>query len=236
MSSFKSFFLLTMLLVGNIGVSFAHALYIDTNSEAKPGQTHEVNVYYSEFADRTHEKVADWYSDVAQFELWLVQPDGTRVLLETQIKNDHVSSSFTPKEKGVYRLEISHTTADVAEGTAYQFNAFAQVLVGTSNNVPSVAANGADFALVDENPSSENQSFKIYLNGQPEAEISATLFLPSGKTKVLKSNENGVFEFSSEEKGVHFLEATIYHETKKGATKKESFEALWRCATQKIEL
>lgn len=236
MKTIKSFFLLALILGGNIGLGFAHALYIDVNAEGKSGETQEVNVYYSEFADRTKEAVSDWYSDASQFELWLVQPDGTRVLLDTQIKTDHVSSSFTPKEKGVYRLEISHTTADVAEGTAYQFNAFAQVSVGNYKNPSSISAKDADFTLVKENSSSENQSFKIYLNGQPKAEISATLFLPSGKTKTLKSDENGIFAFNSEENGVHFLEATIYHETKKGETKKEAYQAFWRCATQKIEL
>src|SRR5699024_10142197 len=107
---------------------------------------------------------------------------------------------------------------------------------GKNNKLSPIGAKSAEFALVKENASSENQSFKIYLNGHAKAEISATLFLPSGKTKTLKSDENGIFSFHSEEKGVHFLEATTYHETKKGETKKETYQAFWRCATQKIEL
>lgn len=151
MNSFRSFFLFTLFLIGNMGLGFAHALYIDTNSKGNLDETHEVKVYYSEFADRTKEKVSDWYSDAASFELWLVRPNGMRVLLETKVENDHVSSSFIPKEKGVYRLEISHTTADVAEGTAYQFNAFAQVSVGNSGNAPSISKSTSNFLLVNEN-------------------------------------------------------------------------------------
>lgn len=238
MNSFKSFYLFALFLGGNIGLCFAHALYIDTNSEGKPGEVHNVNIYYSEFADKTHEKVADWYSDAADLELWLVQPNGTRVLLETQVKNDHLSASFVPNEKGIYRLEISHTTADVAEGTAYQFNAFAQVSVGNSGKTAPIGTKSPDLVLVQQLPANNGQTkaFTTYFKGEVKEEVSATLFLPSGETKTLESNAEGIIEFSSNEEGIHFLEATTYHKSEAGKTKKETYQAIWRAATQKIVL
>ncbi len=238
MNFLKSILVLSLFLLGNIGLSFAHALYIDTKAKANLGETHQVDVYYCEFADLTKEKVADWYSDVAQFKLWLIQPDGTRSQLKTAPKDDHLSAHFTPTSQGVYRLEIEHTAADVADGTAYQFNAFAQVVVENSTPSAAVETSAPDLTLV-QLPSSFNNStkqFKVFFKGNPKAGIAATLFLPSGKTKTLKSDAKGIISFTSSEKGLHFVEATTFHKNEAGKTTKEDYQAIWRAATQKLEL
>lgn len=237
MKSLKTALLLVLALIGFSSAGLAHALYIDTPSEGKLGEKQEVKVYYSEFADRTKEKVADWFSDAAEFELWLIHPNGERTLLQTTAHEGYLSADFTPAKKGVYRLEISHTTAEVPKETAFQFNAFANVKVGNKKKAADISSKSADFSLINlSKEGKEDKKFRVYLNGQPKANVEVTLFLPSGETKKLKSDKKGYVSFTSNEKGVHFLEATIFHKTLGGKTKQDAYSSLWRCATQKIDL
>lgn len=232
-----TYIVVTIAFFTQIGVGFSHALYIDTQEVGEIGEAQKVSVYYSEFKDRTHEKVTDWYSDVAEFELWLVSPDGKRMLLETTAKENHFATYFTPKAKGTYRLEINHTAAAVADGTAYQFNTYAQVVVAeTSNDLHPVKAKQDLVLLKKISAQTTEISFQVYFKGLPKTGISATLFLPSGKTKTLESNTEGIFSFQATEEGIHFIEATTYHEKEAGKTTKEAYTAIWRCATQKFEL
>lgn len=231
--------LFLLFSIFSTGFTLAHALYIDTDTQGKLATAHQVKIYYSEFADRTSEKINDWYSDVAKFELWLVKPNGKKVKLETTAKEDHFLASFTPEKEGIYRVEINHTAEDPADGTAYQFNAFAHVSVESTTTAPPHNTLKNALALIEEPSSLENtktKTFKTYLDGKPKGDILATLFLPSGDKKEVKSNAEGLLEIDLEEEGIHFLEATIYQKEEAGKTKKGAYQSLWRCATQKIEI
>src|SRR5690606_5870357 len=94
----KPSFLVMLFILLNTAFLHAHALYIDTEANGKVGKAQEVKIYYSEFEDRSIEKVSDWYSDVASFKLWLILPDGAREQLSTSAKNDHFVSEFTPEQ------------------------------------------------------------------------------------------------------------------------------------------
>lgn len=240
MKCLQSALLFFVVLFGFIATGQAHALYIDTPSEGTVGETHEIKVYYSEFADRTKEKVSDWFSDAAQFKLWLIHPDGSRTQLETTANEDHLRAGFIPKENGIYRLEISHTTAEVPEKTAFQFNAFAQVKVGSKKKAAKMTTHhSADFALLKVNKDKAGKNtakYRVFLNGTPKADVDVTLFHPSGKTTKLKSDKNGFVRFTSGENGIHFLEAAIFQKAMAGKTKQSAYESLWRCATQKVDL
>ena len=238
MKSYKTTILITLILLLNAALLNAHALYIDTDATGKTGKRQEVKIYYSEFEDRSIEKVADWYSDVASFELWLIQPDGSRQQLSTAAKNDHFVSAFTPDKKGKYRLEISHTAEDPGDGTAYQFNAFAEVLVGNASGEPVLSRNVPDLLLVEHNQpyGSKTKVYRTFLKGKPAANISTTVFLPSGDKKTITSNADGELALTLEEKGTYFLEATSFHKEESGKTKKAPYASVWRCATQKIEV
>ncbi len=222
----------------NAALLHAHALYIDTDAKGKTGKKQEVKIFYSEFEDRSIEKVADWYSDVASFELWLIQPDGSRKQLSTSAKSDHFVSEFTPDQKGKYRLEISHTAEDPGDGTAYQFNAFAEVLVGNTPGEPVLSKKLPDLLLVEQSQTNGTKTkiYRTFLKGKPAANISTTVFLPSGGKKTILSNAEGEVALTMEEKGTYFLEATSFHKDETGETKKSPYKSVWRCATQKIEV
>ncbi|MEN7548795.1 hypothetical protein AAG747_12815 [Rapidithrix thailandica] len=217
----------------------AHALYIDTEGSGKLNTKQDVKVYYSEFEDRTNEQISDWYSDVAKFELWLIAPNGKKSKLKTSAQSDHFVAAFTPKKEGVYRLEIHHTAKDPADGTAYQFNAFAQVLIGKSSPVPPVGPNAIGLALIEESVSLKKQPakiFKTYLNGDIKGDVSVTVFLPSGKEQKVKSNGKGELKINFDEEGIYFIEATTYNKGEAGKTKTTAYQSIWRCATQKISM
>ncbi|MEQ9439338.1 MAG: hypothetical protein RIG62_09830 [Cyclobacteriaceae bacterium] len=235
----KGFCLLLLFSIVSLSSSYAHALYIDTEVTGKSGSSHAVKVYYSEFADRKDEKIKDWYSDVAAFELWVVAPDGKRSQLPTTAQDDHYVAKFVPEQQGIYRLEINHTAEDPGDGTAYQFNAFAHVQVGKASPTPPITGNSNVLALIEEGSSLKNdktKTFKTYLNGELKGNVTTTVFLPSGETKEIESNAEGVLEIDLEEEGRHFLEATVYHKDEAGETKKATYKSVWRCATQKIDI
>src|SRR5690606_2888900 len=226
-----------LMLLVNLGWSHAHALYIDTDTQGKLGKEQEVKIYYSEFADGTVEKVADWYSDVKDFQLWLIHPDGKQTALETTAHEDHFTAHFTPQSKGSYRLEISHTAEDPGEETAYQFNTFAHVYVGKKPSELPLTVDGPDLYLLEKPQAKENaqtRTFVAYFKGKPTAGVTATLFLPSGESHEVVSDAKGLVNVELPAKGTYFMEATTYHENESGRTKKAPYESVWRCATQKI--
>ncbi|HLT07582.1 MAG TPA: hypothetical protein VK014_08655 [Cyclobacteriaceae bacterium] len=226
-----------LMLLVNLGWSHAHALYIDTDTQGKLGKEQEVKIYYSEFADGTVEKVADWYSDVKEFQLWLIHPDGKKTALETEAQEDHFTASFIPERKGTYRLEVSHTAEDPGEKTAYQFNTFAQVQVGKKASELPLTAGGPDLYLLETSQKGKDaKTFVAYFKGQVQEGVKATLFLPSGETKEVTSDAAGQIHVQLPTEGTYFIEATTFHEKEGGQTKKASYESIWRCATQKIEI
>lgn len=238
MKNNKTSFIILLFLLANVAIVQAHALYIDTDAIGKAGKTQEVKIYYSEFEDRKVEKVTDWYSDVADFELWLVQPDGQKIKLNTTKKEDHFVSDFTPLKNGKYRLEISHIAEDPGKETAYQFNAFAEVTVGRAGAGAKITQTVPDLLLIEQfiGKEAKVKAYKTYFKGKPAEGISATLFLPSGEKKTFTSNSEGILEIPLKEKGIHFLEATSFQKNEAGKTKKAPYESVWRCATQKIEV
>ena len=186
-----------LLLLLTCGWSQAHALYIDTPTQGKTGKVQQVKIYYSEFADGTEENVADWYSDVTDLQLWLIHPDGGKTQWETTAKEDHFTASFTPVTKGTYRLEISHTAEDPGEKTAYQFNTFAEIHVGNKATELPLTTGGPDLYLLEKPQSKKNSGSKpfiTYFKGQKKGRVAVTLFLPSGETKEVMSNEDGLLE------------------------------------------
>ncbi|WP_020533174.1 hypothetical protein [Flexithrix dorotheae] len=237
-NNFKQIYLFLFFSIVTVANALAHALYIDTEVSGKIGTEHQVKIYYSEFEDRKNEQISDWYSDVPEFALWLVSPNGKRTQLKTKANVDHFTAKFKPKKEGIYRLEINHTAKDPGEGTAYQFNAYAQVLIGKHTSTPVVSKTNG-LALIEEASSMEHQTnkiFKTYLNGNIKGNVKVTLFLPSGEKQELKSDSNGELKINFDETGTYFIEATTYNKDEAGKTKTTAYKSMWRCATQKLNI
>ncbi|WP_146260411.1 DUF4198 domain-containing protein [Algoriphagus chordae] len=225
--SLKSLSLTLMLTMLIVGVQ-AHALWIHTASTSELGQAHPYKVYYADYHENAIEPVAKWYSDVKEFELWLISPSGKKTKLEPTATNEYFEGSFTPDEKGEYRLQISHTADPGDSKTAYQFNAYAQVWVGKGK---AAAIPDSDLALVRDAKSSD---LEVLYKGKALAEGDIAILGPDAETQELKTGKKGKASAALDAKGIYFAEAT--HTEKLPENDPSGLKAIWRCATQAIEI
>ncbi|WP_254560633.1 DUF4198 domain-containing protein [Dyadobacter diqingensis] len=221
-----------LLSAGNI---FAHALWIQTAPVGKAGQKQTVKIIYSEPGE-TPEKLADWYSDVKEFELWLTGPDKQKVKLTTTAGADHFTSEFTPEKDGVYTLSVGHTSKDLGGTTVYQFNANAVVNVGKP-----VAGNDAvsstDLSIFSGQAAKVNKpvSLKGLFKNAPFEKLYITVSSPSGWSKQVVTDEKGNAEFVPIWPGVYFIEASKSWK-EEGKLNGNDYKAFWRAATLLVDV
>lgn len=234
----KTIFPLIALLLISINNLLAHALWIETNTTGNAGQKQTIKIVYSEPGDNP-EKLADWYSDVKEFELWLTKPDKQKVKLIAVAGDDHFTSEFTPEKDGVYTLSISKTAKELGGSTIYQFNASAIVKVGKS-----LAGNDASFN--DNEIKVFTDASKIHRANQP---LSLTTILkdkateklhvgvasPSGWNKNITSDRNGMASFTPIWPGTYKIEAST-SEKAEGDHFGQPYKSIWRCATLLVDV
>ncbi|MDR7130311.1 putative GH25 family protein [Algoriphagus sp. 4150] len=226
-TTLKSLCLTLMLTMLIIGVQ-AHALWIHTASSGEKGKEHPYRIYYADYQENAIEPVAEWYSDVKEFELWLISPSGEKTKLEPTATAEYFEGTFVPEEDGEYRMEISHTANPGESKTAYQFNAYAQVWVGKGKSKAKV---DTDLALIKSANSSE---YELLYKGKPLAEGDVTVLGPNAETQELKTGKKGKTSLDLSKKGIYFAEAT--HTEKLPEDDPSGLKAIWRCATQAIEI
>ena len=229
---------LIMLVAGMICQLSAHALWIETPSKGVKNQQQTVKIYYGEYAQKELENVGDWYSDVSQFTLWLIAPDGSRTQLETHPEANCFVASFTPEKEGIYTLVVAHD-AKFEGATKYQFNAAASVAVGQS-------LEGKENQTGQDISTTLNSATAVYkvnkpvdltalLQGQPAEDISVEVFSPAGWNMSLTSDKEGKVSFTPVWKGVYMIEASKFR-PEQGELNGVKFEKVWRCATYLIEV
>lgn len=206
----------------------AHALWIHTSSKSEIGSQHPYKVYYADYHEDAIEPVAKWYSDVREFELWLISPSGKKTKLEPTATQTYFEGSFTPEEEGEYRMQISHTADPGQSKTAYQFNAYAQIWVG-KGKAPALPA--TDLALVRNAKSSELQ---VYFKGKGLASGDIAILGPNAVSQELKTGKKGKANAQLDAKGLYLAEAT--HTEELPENDPSGLKAIWRCATQAIEI
>lgn len=214
---------------------FAHALWIETSSTGQKGKAHEVRVYYGEYSEGKPDKVADWYSDMKEFSLWLVTADNQRIQLPVNAAEDHFTARFTPEKEGLYYLQISHEAKDLGRTTKYQFNTSAAVRVG--KNVPEVLSanhNPLKFSM-NGNKVKQPVAVRGFFNNAPSGQMTVTVVSPKGWTKEIKGNSEGLAEFVPEWAGRYMIEISRTDE-EKGDHHGKSFDHVWRCATYFLDV
>jgi hypothetical protein len=232
------FSLIALFLITSLGNAFAHALWIETSTIGKTGQKQSIKIVYSEPDDKP-EKLADWYSDVKEFELWLTAPDKQKVKLTTIAGEDHFSSVFTPEKDGVYTLSISKAAKELGGSTIYQFNASAIVKVGTSLAGNDASFNGNEinvFADASKNYKT-NQPLNIttILKNKPTEKLHVGIASPRGWNKNISSNASGIAEFTPIWPGTYKIEAST-SEKAEGDHFGKPYKSIWRCATLLVDV
>lgn len=234
----KSTILFLLAMFSMTSQIFAHALWLEVPFTATPGAKQTVKIYYGEYAQKEIEKVEDWYSDVREFTLNLIAPNGTKTQLSTKANGDHFVAEFTPEEEGVYTLSVAHDTKFEGK-TKYQFNTTANVAVGKSltgkensaGNDIATTLNGAGAKFKVNKPI----ELTTLLKSVPAEEISFEIFSPSGWNQQLTSDKEGKIVFTPLWKGVYMIEASKYR-TEEGELDGAKFENVWRCATYLFEV
>ena len=230
-----SLFLLATLLTGNV---YAHALWIQTASVGKVGQKQTVKISYAEPGEKP-EKVADWYSDVREFELWLISPDKQKTKLVTARGDDAFTAEFTPEKEGIYTIAAGHSAKELGGTTVYQFNSSALVSVGKSPAANLVTWNGNELAVFAEAGKAYqiNKSMNLtgFFKNEPLAKLNITVTSPSGWAKTISTDKNGVAEFTPLWPGTYFIEASKSWK-EEGKHHDKEYKAFWRCATLVVDV
>lgn len=216
----------------------AHALWIETSTYGKKGTPQEVKIFYGEFAAGERDVPEKWYSDVKEFSLWLIAPDGTKTPLETKAGESFYTSSFTPEQDGVYTLLVSHEAAELGGTTKYHFISSANVAVGKIDTVnPAQNTNALKVYAANHQLFGKNKSVKLYaqLNGQPLANKPISIASSEGWTKEFTTDATGAIEFSPLWSGRYVAEAQNFEKVG-GTHKGKEFEASWIGSTFSFEV
>ncbi|RLK02971.1 DUF4198 domain-containing protein [Tenacibaculum discolor] len=233
--------ILTLLFLAVISNSFAHYIWIETNPSGRVNNKHEVKIRFGEFSEGVIEKVdGEHFSNVKDFTVWLIAPDGSKTSLQTIAKNDYYSTSFIPKQKGTYTIALDNKKIKVFDYTKYDYTTFkpeyhakARIVVG--NSISELKpTNPKGIEIIDVTPKLHNRSDKITLkvlyknltlkNGE------ITLFSGDKWSLKGKTNEKGLVTFKLPKKTTYTVEAT-HEEKTPGTFKGDDYKIIWHCAT-----
>ncbi|WP_343555811.1 DUF4198 domain-containing protein [Sphingobacterium sp.] len=232
MKNLISFFtFLAVLVCSHTG--HAHALWIESSSYGTLNQTHEVKVYYGEFATNERDQVDKWYSDVKDFSLMLHAPGKEPVKLQLTNKGDHFSGSFQPTSAGTYFLSIVKAPKDLGGKTKYEFSSLVPVLVGKPAALDyNSVKNPLQIELLSAANAKKGQPVKAKITSfgkiVPQAKVS--VFSATGWGKEFVADENGILTFDAIWSGPYVLEASTFAETA-GEHEGKPYASAWQGST-----
>ncbi|RFS26959.1 hypothetical protein DVR12_04030 [Chitinophaga silvatica] len=227
--------LFTVLFCFSMQALFAHALWIETITTGKIGQTQEVKVYLGEYADGQRDSTQHWFSNMKDFTLYLIAPDGKKEALQCTANGNHFKATFTPTVAGTYTLSVDHTVQEVYGGSKIRYYALGLVKVNGSAEGLAQLPQRTDFTLLAQ----ENKKFKVnqptnvkFLYKQEKTPEAAELTVqsPAGWAKKFKADEQGAVTFQPFWSGKYMLEGT-FTENISGTHEGKPFERIWHCVT-----
>lgn len=231
----KTKFLLTFiitLLTAHLG--HAHALWIETPSEGQLNKRHTVHVYYGEYAEQSTDPIDKWYSDVRDFELYLINPNGERTKLDKEADSDHFSSSFIPTENGTYTLSIVHGAKEAYETMRFEFSSIAFVKVG-GKPLTDIKQGFHLKPLGDTQESGAEIDLAVLDHAVPQTGAEVIVMGPDGWTKTMKSDSDGKVVFKPLIPGKYIIEASRTDD-KKEDWRGQKIEKIWRGSTLAIQV
>ncbi|NIJ45617.1 putative GH25 family protein [Wenyingzhuangia heitensis] len=220
--------------------SFAHYMWIETNSIGKVGQSQEVKVYFGEYTYGVTEKVkGDAFHKVQNFTLWVIDAQGNKSALKTSPKENFYVAKFSPKNKGTYTVVLDNNKIDVIDYTKYDFGIFkthyhsvAKVQVGKkSNATATVNANG--ITVKDVSETKKTIKLQVLFKNKALAKNEVKVFVADLWTKTLKTDENGYVSFDMPWDTKYIVEITNKEEVP-GTYNQKDYEFIWHCVTYTI--
>lgn len=230
--------LLLLLIAFSASSVFAHALWIETSSSGKKGQAQEVKVFFGEYESKEPDTAKKWFSNLKDFKLVLIAPNGTTKVLTTSPDVLFFKTTFTPDQDGTYKLAIVHEVAAIYEHAKIEYYAFADVAVG---NAPKINTSFPENALLtiraDKNvlKAGDIASHQVVYNKVPFAKQKLTIVNPDGKKQEPETDTEGKYTFKPEQKGNYFIEAFTEDKTP-GTLGGKSYEKVWHLVTHFTEI
>ncbi|GGE55155.1 putative GH25 family protein [Pedobacter psychrotolerans] len=229
--------LLLFFLAFNLSNVFSHAIWIETASTGKKGQSQEVKIFFGEYEANEPDSTAKWFSNLKDFKLVLIAPNGTTKELTASPDLYFYKANFTPDQNGTYKLSVVHEVADIYEKGKLMYYAFADVAVGKAKLNTDFPTNAAltirpDKPVLKVGESSVNQ---IIYDKKPFAKQKLTLVNPERKAIPTETDADGKFIFKPEAKGNYFIEAYTEEKTT-GKLNGKDYEKVWHLITYTTQI
>jgi len=226
--------------------SFAHFLWIETNSTGKLNQKQDVKIFFGEYSYGVTEKVGqEAFNKVQKFTVWAVAPNGEKTKLEVTAGDLFYKTSFTPKSNGTYTIVLNNNEIDVIDYTQYNFGIFkthyhcvAKVEVGgkptetaavNADGITIVDVTKKDFKLNDE------VTLKILYKNEPLKDKEVDIFLKDKFAQKATTDVNGLVKFTLPFKTKYIVEAT-HKEEAPGKYNGKDYQFIFHSATYPIIL
>lgn len=217
----------------------AHALWIETNASGKKGKAQEVRIYFGEYSMQDLSQAGKWFSDLKDFVLIAVAPDGSKSSLASAAAGDHYAASFTPLQEGTYTLLVHHEVKDVYRGMKLDYNSSAKVVVGNTtvayddkmNSNPVSIYVDPTFAVKKNNA----LKVKVMHAGAAAAKQEIKVIAPNGWEKALYTNTNGEASFTPLWPGKYLVEYSFVDKMA-GEHNGKPYTELRKTATYAVEV
>src|SRR5690606_22677803 len=227
--------IILLVTLGFIQFSYGHALWIQTKSQSKINQTHEVKIFYGEFESQEFDEVDKWYSDVKDFKLYLVLPNGESKELQTTADKNCFTANFSPEEEGLYTLHIAHPAKEMYEGRRFDFSSTAFVSVGNKASISKIES--PFYIQTTTNSVNAGQAVEatVFVDQKPADNIEVQIIRADGWIKTVKTDKQGKISFDSDWKGNYILEASQTVD-KKDQWDGKQMNSIWRGTTTLIQI
>jgi len=224
--------LLFFFLAFSVTSAFSHAMWIETSSIGKKGQTQEVKIFFGEYEANEPDSASKWFSNLKSFKLVLTAPNGTTTVLSAAPDVRFYKASFTPNQNGTYKLSVVHEVADIYEKGKLMYYAFADVAVGSSKINVAFPTDAALTIRPEKQVSKVGESalHQVIYNNTPFAKQKLTLVNPERKAIPTETDAEGKFTFKPEAKGNYFVEAFTEDKTA-GKLNGKDYEKVWHLVT-----
>lgn len=220
----------------------AHALWVKTAAVGKKGTQHEVQVYFAEPGQQREPVEGEEWRMVKGFDLWVISPSGKESRLELKAQSDFYSTTFIPREEGLYRVLLKHEkigvlTFDKAAPFVPYFYASANVWVGNEAGITDALLPGRDQLPVSIVPVVKKGTSKVFFHiSSPEGlQYQVTVFSPSGTVTKLEAGKKGQAAFDAAEPGDYQAELSAV-DTKPGTIGGKEYKKAYHVATATFEI
>lgn len=232
----KTQLILLITLLTSLSAS-AHYLWLETESQGVLGKEQTVRVHYGEYTYGVVEQVAgEGFPLVANFQLWLIGPDGSKTVLETETAKDHYSAHFIPTVPGTYTIALNNNQIDVLDYTQYNFGIFkthyhatASVQVGEKTNL-SAPANPEGLTVNKISPEGADVRLQVLYKGEPLEGNEVSVYVADLWSKTLETDSEGTVSFNLPWETKYIVETTIKEEVP-GNYRGRDYQFIWHCAT-----